>query len=455
MRRTPSALIFALALAVPFGAAFLKGEIPTSDAALFEYYGRAIDHGSRLYLDVWDNKLPSIYLANAVLQALFGSYYRVHVLAEAAVAASSIALFARLLVRSRVAAWAPASLALALLLSVLPLQLDSVENFALPLILIAYLLALEAAWGTLAAGIAIALATTFWLPSLLLLVPLLDRERSVRGRVTLILAAACTLIVYVGAMLAVFGLPAIAELARSWVAYANMSFGGRARAEGRFGVLAPIFAGLVRSGAGLMLAAVAAVVRRPRDQRERFALVWTGCALFGALALGNFYEHYFIPLLPASIYALAVFGTAHGVRVQRVAFGAVALFFVWRTVTFDVGAIPASRADAHEKRLAAAHVRAIAGNGAVIDVDPYEPTIYLNAGAVGQDRFSLVPAPIRPPAPRPPATAVVLARFDADAERAFDPRLPTCARVGANWRIQLLPGAPPVVAARCRPSASP
>jgi len=454
MRRTPSALIFALAIAVPFGAAFLKGEIPTSDAALFEYYGRAIDHGSRLYIDVWDNKLPSIYLANAVLQALFGSYYRLHVLAEAAVAAASVALFARLLVRSGVAAWGIASLALAVLLTVLPLQIDSVENFALPLMLLAFVLAGETAWGRVAAGVALALATTFWLPSLLLLLPLLDRERSVRGRVTLIATAGCTLLVYVGAMLAAFGMPAIAELARSWVAYANMSFAGRARAEGRFGVLVPILTGLVRSGAGLLLASVAAVVRAPRDERERFALIWSGSTLLGALALGNFYEHYFIPLLPASIYTIAVFGTGRRVTVRRIALGAVALYFVWRTVTFDAGAIPASRADAHEKRLTAARVREVAGAGAVIDVDPYEPTIYLNAGAVGEDRFALVPRRIRPPAPPPPATAVVLTRFDADAERAFDARLPTCARIGLNWRIQLLPNAPAAVAARCRASAA-
>jgi hypothetical protein len=63
--------------------AFLKATpYPTSDSAYFEFIGRQMVHGAQLYRDVWDNKLPSISLTNAVWQMILGEQYRLHTAAR-------------------------------------------------------------------------------------------------------------------------------------------------------------------------------------------------------------------------------------------------------------------------------------------------------------------------------------------------------------------------------------
>ena len=378
-------------------------------------------HGSRLYLDLWDNKLPSIYIANAALQLLFGGRYVLHALAEGAVATAAVALFAFVLRRNGVRGWAPAALVFALVLTVPPQSLDSVEGFALALILLAY--ALWFTNRTVAAGIALGLATTFWLPSILMLIPLLDRDREGRRRAALLAAAAGTLALYAAAMVVAFGAPAVAELARSWGRYAVQSAGGRAApAGGRLGPLEPIAYALVTSGAGVLLAALAAVARKPRSAAERFALVWTACAFVAALALGNFFAHYFIPLLAPCIFAIAVFGIGGRATFRRALFAAVALAFAVRTIGFDAHALPGLRAEAHEKRLLADDVRMLAGPGATLDVEPYEPAFFLGADAVPDDRFGLVPPRVRPAQRPAPAAPAVLMHLDAAPAPGSIPR---------------------------------
>ena len=445
--RSASRVLFAVALLVPVAAALAKGEIPVSDAALFEYYGRAMLRGNRLYLDLWDNKLPSIYALNAGLQALFGGRYLVHTLVEAAVTACSTGLFAFVLIRNEIRSWAPAALAFALFASIPPPSFDSVENFALFLILLAY--ALWFSRRTVPAGVALALAATFWLPALLMVIPLLDRERERRRQIALIAGTACTLAVYAVLMVAVFGAPAIAELMRSWVAYGANSFGGRARAGGRLGIFAPVLNGLITSGAGFLVALVAAVAAKPRDPVRRFALVWTLCALAGAVALGNFYAHYFIPALAPCIFAIAAFAGERRATFRGVLFGALALFFAVRLIGSDARAIPQARTGAHTKRIVGELVRAVGGDHAVIDVDPYEPAVFLAADADGEDRFGLVPPNVRPPQRPNRAAPAALARLDAEALAPPEAGARACAHF-AGWTIFVPRGARPDVVARCR-----
>ncbi len=51
----PGRAALAAAVLIPFVAALWKVEPPFADDALFEYYGRAIVHGTRLYVDLWDS----------------------------------------------------------------------------------------------------------------------------------------------------------------------------------------------------------------------------------------------------------------------------------------------------------------------------------------------------------------------------------------------------------------
>src|ERR1700694_4829998 len=111
-----SSALWLAASTVLLGVAFLKAKpYPTSDSAYFEFVGREMAHGARLYRDVWDNKLPSIYLTNALWQMILGEQYRLHIAAEIAIQALSAIMFALLLRTMNVRYWAAATLAFVVL----------------------------------------------------------------------------------------------------------------------------------------------------------------------------------------------------------------------------------------------------------------------------------------------------------------------------------------------------
>lgn len=448
-----SGVLVGAALVVAFAAALAQPEPPVSDAALFEYYGGAIVHGSRLYTGLWDNKLPSIYLVNGALQLLFGTRYVAHALAEAVATSASVALVAFILRRAAIAWWPLGALVFAAIVSLTTQSFDNVETFALPCILLAYALALGRPGGmrSAVAGAALAAATTFWIPAILLLAPLfvLETRRGPR----LALAAGClgVLAVYAAALVGVFGYAAVAELARSWVAYASHGMTERDPSRGRFGLAGAVVHGFTASGAGTLIALLAAVVRKPSNERERFALAWVICALLAAAAPGKFFEHYFVPSFAPCIFAIGVFGTR--VTPRRAAFVAVALVLAWRTAVAQVAVAGAAHADAREEQAVGERVRALAGAGAVIDVEPYGPGIFLAAGARPPDRFGMVPISLRP-ALRPglvrPELLIVLSSAGAAVSPA-SAGAPSCGGYG-RWSIYLLRTDDAALAARCRTS---
>jgi hypothetical protein len=446
MRRiSPGAAALTLAVLIPFAAAPWKVEPPFSDDALFEYYGRAIAHGSRLYVDLWDNKLPGVYLINAALQAPFDGRYAAHALVQATFDAASVLLFAFILRRNGLALWAPAAVAFSVFVSVLPPSFNTVENFALPFQLLA--VALWSDGRRVAAGAALAIAATFWIPGAVLLVALLAAERGTKPRVLVAAGFAGTLIVYAAAILAWFGVREIADLIRSWGPYAASNAGGRTHAGGRLGAVAAAYHGLVGSGLGILLAVLAAVARKPTTPVQRFALVWLACALVAATAPGSFYSHYFIPAIPPCILAIAAFGVERRVTVQRAAFGVVALFFAVRTAGSAVLDTSLTRVDAHEQAAIGERVRAITGPHAVVRIDDYAPAIYLAADAVGEDPASLAPRGLHPSAPSP-ATRPVLLVHSAAAPFPVPRGAVECGRFGA-WSLYVLSEAAAGVRARC------
>jgi hypothetical protein len=223
---------------------------------------------------------------------------------------------------------------------------------------------------------------------------------------------------------------------------------------GRLGPLAGVYHGLVTSGMGVLLALFAAVARKPSDDRQRFALAWTACALLAAAAPGNFFAHYFIPSVAPCLFAIAAFGVDRRVTLPRAAFAAAALFFAWRTVVWAAHANPSVHADAHEREVLGDRIRTVAGAHAVIDVEPYEPGIFLAADAAVEDRFGMVPRVVAPPV-RPgraePDLIVVQRGATIPALRSASR---PCGGYG-RWTISLQRSDDAALAARCRAAARP
>jgi hypothetical protein len=361
---------------------FRARSFPYEDAALFEYVGRAIVHGGRLYVDIWDNKLPSIYLVNALWQLLFGEHYGLHKLAEVAVNALSVGLFAVVLRIMGVKAWAPAICALAWTLA-LATVLDAAEYYALPCILLAYALALSRS-SAVGAGAALAIATSFWIPSLLLVIPLLADSDSKSTRRSLIVGFTAAAVLYASAMIALSGFATIVELVHSWCSYLTFTRTSERPFVVRF------LAGITWSGVGILFLVFAMLVRKPRTKRERFGLWWACCALAGAVGPLNFYPHYFVPSLPPLIFCIASFRSDWRVMRPRMAFASLAVVLAATIAIDKMKSLTPSifRSDASTVAVGE-RIRQAFGNGSVIYSPDYAPEIYLAANAALTNRFAL------------------------------------------------------------------
>jgi hypothetical protein len=430
------------------GVALLVGFVkappfPTIDPALFEYYGRQLLGGARLYVDFWDYKLPSIYLVNELWQWLFGDRYRFHVAVEVFVNALSIGLFAALLRRHKLPTWPWATFCFAAVLVLPPAAYDFTEFYALPLILGAFL-AIDTPF---VAGICLALALTFWIPAVLLgIVSCIQRAR----RDWLVLFAAGVLAVvipYATVFVLVLGPNTMSALAATWPAYIKQ--GGTSLATSRLGFVRSLYAPLVASGAGVCILAFLAVLRKPANDAQRLAIGWIGAALIGTLITGHPSFHYFIPSLAALMFGIAAFAGAP--RGRHVAFprllaasGAALLFF--GTAGSALVRVREVSDAARSAQLIGACTEHAFGPGTIIYAAEYAPELYLAADALPGDRFAVVDpvlqmtqtlAAIR----RPPAVFIGLAddvappsyrlRYAADPWRVY-----TAPRDALNCRIQ-------------------
>jgi hypothetical protein len=274
---------------------------PVNDPALFEFFGRAMLHGQRLYLDLHDNKPPSIYLVNEVWQALFGANYFLHNCAEAAVNLASIVLFGLMLRRLRVTAWAQGTFLFALFFSLPFPQFDFTQHYAVFFIVLGLYLHFRGA--DFLAGVAIVVASTFWIPAALTCIPVFAQRLERRRAIAFAAGFGGVLLAGAIAVLALFNRNLVHILPAVWAHYLQFSIGYNWR---------NLDSTLAQSGmipsVLFMLALLLAAVRKPVGEASRFALIWSACALAGSFIPPNFYEHYYLPSVPALAMAIASFG---------------------------------------------------------------------------------------------------------------------------------------------------
>jgi hypothetical protein len=431
-----------LALGAAVAGVALQGSYPVSDSAAFEYIGRALNDGQTLYRDVWDNKPPGIYLANALLQRLFGEAYRGHAIAEALVALLSATLLASVMRSFRVYGRPYALVAQTVLLTLFAL-LNSTEAYALPLMLgsIIAVAAGRPIFGGLLAGA----ACLFWIPAGLMIVPLFSIcDAAARARLSCALGA--TVILAAIAVLAMCGGSAAEQLFSSWASYVTTP---AASSPHRSALLARVpavffhlYGGATASGIAGLFAVLAAVVRRPRTAAQRFGLMWVA-AMIAATFLGTrFYAHYFIPVSAALLFSIFSFGFRRLQRPRMVVFLLIGLCFA-------CVAVRDARAAFIDRRERSANVVRVSSvirsrlNAPTIANDGYEPGLYLAIRPTLQNPYAVVAGAssfaLRLAGRPRPADVFVSTGLTSEAHGTQ-----VCAQQSGGWRIYAAPAIAPL-----------
>jgi hypothetical protein len=369
--------------------AFVKATpFPTSDSAYFEFVGRQMLHGAQLYRDIWDNKLPSIYLTNALWQMIMGEQYRLHIAAEITIQALSAVLFALVLRNMGIRSWPAATFVFIAIYVVLPAGYNQTEQYALPLSLLA-LLCLQKE-KPIACGIALVAAASYWIPAALLVLPVVAWWRADAAALKRFFSAAsAAAAVAVAAAFALIGAGPLRALAQSWLLYVTEP--GPAHHYGKLGAAKTISInlrlGLYISGIGVLLPLFAARVRKPQTREQRLALWWSIATLAGAMTSARFFSHYFFLAIPALIAAIAVF-PPRPVRWLNACAVAFAAYFAVRSAQFMVHEAKVNDLEYTRIAHATGAIERAIGRGAVIEGDA-EPGLLLAAHARTRTPYDL------------------------------------------------------------------
>ncbi len=355
---------------------------PLSDSALFEYYGWNMLHGQHLYADLLDVRLPSVFYVNELWQSLYGENYSLHTWAEAFVNLISIGFFALLMRTYRVALWALGTVLFAVFFCLAFPEFNYPQHYAVPLILLGFLMGARR-WDV-AAGAAIALATTFWLPALLMLVPLVYADRS-RARVLgLGLGTVGTFLAYYLAF--------VPALGPRWPAYPISLWPTEALRTGIdvSQLQETILNSELGPAIGTLLLTLFAVIRKPETNAQRFAICWAVCALIATAIPPRFAEHFFLPAVPALAMAIATF--SWNVKILSKRFALLLLAAALLFVTF-VKAYQFTLDGQHYARYVRAMgegIRSYSGPDTVVWTDEYVPELYLAMKARQPDRYGSI-----------------------------------------------------------------
>jgi hypothetical protein len=363
-------IVYAVLKAIPY---------PTGDSGYFEFIGRQMHDGARLYRDVWDNKLPSIYLTNELWQTLLGERYRLHVAVEIAIQASSAALFAVVMRRIGVHFWAPATFAFVAVVIALPHTYNSTEQYALPFSLLVVLALLYGR--PILCGVAVVACASYWLPGSLMVVPAVMWWRSDRSRLGRFVAAAgVTTIAAFAFAYAMLGAASLRVLAASWFLYVTEP---GAMGHGTLAFLKALSLslrkGLYISGVGIFLPLYLARVRPPQTREQGLALSWSLAALAATMTSTRFFAHYFFLAIPALIAAVAVF-PPRPVRWLNATALLACTYFAIRSLQLMTNEASYERAQAERILQAGTMIQQAIGRGAVVEAAE-EPGLMLAAHA--------------------------------------------------------------------------
>ncbi|MBV8222589.1 MAG: hypothetical protein JO293_04465 [Candidatus Eremiobacteraeota bacterium] len=346
---------------------------PINDPALFEYFGRAMVRGQRLYVDILDTKLPGIYLVNALWQRLFGEHYFVHVLAEAAVGVATVVLFALLLRRAGVGAWAFGTCLFAWFYLVPFPQFDFSQHYAAFLLVLGLYLTFSRQNGI--GGAMVALGSSFWFPGGLTCIPVLLRPVKREERVTFLAGFLWGVAFYAALMTVFWGRDIFHERAMLWQQYVQHRKIdlGQLNVTVSYSTLGPAIAA--------MLAWLGLVIRRPQTPAQRFALIWSGCALIGFLIPPTFSEHYLLPSTAALAMAIASYPFEWRLVLERQIAVLVVVVCAWFSAQRSLVTARTYHSYAAMVQNVGTWIRGDAGSGLILYSREYIPEIQLAADA--------------------------------------------------------------------------
>jgi hypothetical protein len=377
------------ALLIPIVSAVRCYHYPAFAQAFFEYAGREIVAGKLLYRDIWDNKLPSIFYIDALWQLLLGANYVAHTIAELTVELTTIAAFAVFTRREGIRSWPAATLGFALLASIPSLRaFGHTEPYALLFIMLA-LVAIQRP-AAITAGVLLAIATTFWIPAGLMLLPILLARRNEGSRGRFAFAFSAALSVYAAWSVVIFGGSAIGALLSDMRSYEAL----RLNPHGSLPMTLrdQAWNTIERTFLTVPLVILAALLRRPASEPERFALLWLGSALAGAALNLNFFDHYFLPSCAALAFATAAFGEGQRpAPLRRVAIVLViAILALHAPRMFQKMRLSTNQASTRMRDSAVVGqiLAASLPPDATIAVYAFEPGIYLHTGRSARGRFA-------------------------------------------------------------------
>jgi hypothetical protein len=352
---------------------------PIDDSATFEYYGNAMLHGQRLYVDLWDNKLPGIYFVNAALQLVMPRLYTLHLAVELLLNALSAYLFITILAKHQVKHREIGMLVFLAVITLIPRHLNTSEHYALPLILLSFLL-FERDKGFLSA-ISIALACTFWVPSA---IPAAWFFFRLSTRAKLAFTGGCALVA--GLLILSLSLLTngdIGGLLASWHAYLQSDSG----AHSLKAIIGRLHDSLGDAMITPLLLALCVWFRKPANRLELDLFGWTICSFVAACVSLRLYAHYFLPLTAPLILLITCLASSFElVDLKR---------RVWRGLLALAAALMLARsglAARHifktvhgydlEQRSIGAEIRSSGASGMTLEtIGRYAPEIFLSSQA--------------------------------------------------------------------------